>query len=125
MEKFFNITTEETLKKLDTTKEGLSNEEASNRLSKNGLNKLKEVKKRGLFLKFIDQFKNVMLIILIISAILSAIVSIKTHEPFTDTIIILFVVFCSDPHISFLYPLYINTAPHPPGPGFPEHAPSV
>ncbi len=92
MEKFFNITTEETLKKLDTTKEGLSNEEASNRLSKNGLNKLKEVKKRGLFLKFIDQFKNVMLIILIISAILSAIVSIKTHEPFTDTIIIFVVV---------------------------------
>ncbi len=92
MEKFFNITSEETLKKLNTTKEGLSDEEAANRLSRNGLNKLKEVKKRGLFLKFIDQFKNVMLIILIISAILSAIVSIRTNEPFTDTIIIFVVV---------------------------------
>ena len=93
MEKFYNLSIEETLKEVDSSKDGLSIDEASKRLSENGKNKLKEVKNKGIFLKFIDQFKNVMLIILIISAILSAIVSVKTGEPFTDTIIILFVVF--------------------------------
>lgn len=92
MDKYFNLTTEETLKKLGTKKDGLEEKEASKRLLKNGLNKLKEVRKRSVLVKFIDQFKNVMLIILIISAILSAIVSLKTGESFTDTIIILFVV---------------------------------
>ena len=38
---------------------------------------------------------------------------------------ILFVVFFTNPDISFILSLYIKTTPHPPGPGFPEHAPSV
>ena len=39
--------------------------------------------------------------------------------------IILFVVSFEPPEISFFESLYINTVPHPPGPGLPEHAPSV
>ncbi|MEG2310531.1 MAG: cation-translocating P-type ATPase [Clostridia bacterium] len=90
--KFYKLDINNVISITDSNLDGLSIDEAKLRLEKNGQNKLKETKKRGLFFKFIDQFKNVMLIILIISAILSAIVSIKQSEPFTDTIIILFVV---------------------------------
>lgn len=93
MSKYFNLDSNTVLEELDTTKEGLDFKEAEKRLSENGYNRLKEVKKKNIFLKLLDQFKNVMLIILIISAILSAFVSLKTGESFTDTIIILFVVF--------------------------------
>ena len=37
----------------------------------------------------------------------------------------LLVVWASPPESSFLWAPYIRIAPHPPGPGFPEHAPSV
>ncbi len=91
-QKYYNMETNEVIFKLKTNSSGLNSKEVKNRLSKYGLNKLKETNKKGIISKFIDQFKNIMLIILIISAILSAIVSVKTGEPFTDTIIILFVV---------------------------------
>lgn len=93
MNNYYNLSSQETIEELKSSKEGLDAQEASTRLSRDGLNKLKEVKKKNLFMKFIDQFKNVMLIILIIAAVLSAVVSVQTGEPFTDTIIILFVVF--------------------------------
>lgn len=93
MEEYYKLTSEEVIKKINSTKNGLNVEEVNKRLNKDGLNKLKEVKKKSFLSKFLDQFKNVMIIILIISAILSALVSFKTNEPLTDTIIILFVVF--------------------------------
>ena len=37
----------------------------------------------------------------------------------------LLVVFCSPPESSFSCPIYSRMAPQPPGPGLPEHAPSV
>ncbi len=83
---------EKVLEDYHTSFEGLSSDKAQELLKKNGLNKLKEVKKKSLFVMFLEQFKNLMIIILIISAILSAVVSYKTNEPFTDTIIILVVV---------------------------------
>ena len=90
---YYNMNKEETLKEINSSKDGISQKEASDRLLKYGYNKLRETKKKSFLARFIDQFKNVMLIILIIAAILSAFVSHKTGEPFTDTIIILFVVF--------------------------------
>lgn len=93
MEQYYKLTSKEVIEKLKSCENGLNKEDANQRLISNGLNKLKEVKKKSLISKFVDQFKNVMIIILIISAILSAIVSFKTGEPLTDTIIILFVVF--------------------------------
>ena len=93
MENWYNLTEEECLKKEETSyKEGLSEEEAKKRLAKDGFNKLKETKRKSFLVKLLEQFKDVMLIILIISAVLSAIVSVRTGEPLTDTIIILFVV---------------------------------
>ena len=90
---YYNMNSEDTLKEVNSSKDGISQKEASDRLLKYGYNKLRETKKKSFLARFIDQFKNVMLIILIIAAILSAFVSHKTGEPFTDTIIILFVVF--------------------------------
>ena len=87
------MSSDEVLKDLKSLNDGITEKEAKTRLSKYGYNKLKETKKKSFLSRFIDQFKNVMLIILIIAAILSAVVSSKTGEPFTDTIIILFVVF--------------------------------
>lgn len=93
MEKYYKQKKEDVIKKLESSTEGLSFDEAKKRLTQNGLNKLKETKNKGILYKFISQFKDLMLIILIISALLSAFVSVKTGESFTDTIIILFVVF--------------------------------
>lgn len=92
MEKWYNISCEETISKLNSSIGGLNESEVKNRLTKNGYNRLKETKKRGLFLRFIDQFKNVMTIVLIIAALLSSIVSYMENEPLTDTFIILVVV---------------------------------
>lgn len=91
-EQYYKLTSEEVIKLLDSNSEGLNSSEIKKRITENGLNKLREVKKKSLLARFIEQFKNVMIIVLIISAILSAIVSAQTGEPLTDTIIILFVV---------------------------------
>ncbi len=92
-ERYYLLSSEEVVRLFKSSNNGLTEDEAKKRLEKNGLNKLKETKKKGLLFKFLEQFNNIMIIILIISAILSAVVSYRTNEPFTDTIIILFVVF--------------------------------
>ena len=52
-------------------KSGLTNEQVKNNQEKYGLNKLKEKKKKGMFRKFLDQFKDVMIVLLLISAAIS------------------------------------------------------
>ena len=70
----FNIF--EVARKLRTSIDrGLSKEEAENRRNKHGPNKLEEKKKENLFVKFIKEFKDFMIIILIIAAIISAAIS--------------------------------------------------
>ena len=90
--RYYLQTAEEVIEELKTSKEGLTNEEAKARIEQYGLNKLKEAKKKSLFMKFVEQFKNVMILILIIAAILSAIVGIQEGEGITDSIIIFIVI---------------------------------
>ena len=52
-------------------KNGLTSAEALNRKEKYGLNKLREKKKKTTFQRFIDQFKDAMILILIAAAIIS------------------------------------------------------
>ena len=59
---------EETLRELDVTPEGLSTEEASARLAKNGPNKLAEGKKTTLMQRFLSQLADPMIIVLLIAA---------------------------------------------------------
>ena len=90
---FWDKELDETLSTLSTTEDGLSSQEAKSRLLRNGKNKLREGHKKSNFAKFIDQFKDLMIIILIIAAVFSGISSYANHEPYTDTIIIVLVVF--------------------------------
>ena len=67
---------EEVLKELKTDfKHGLSQEQTKERQQKYGKNKLKDKPKENLFVKFIKQFNDFMIIILIIASIISALVS--------------------------------------------------
>ena len=90
---WFNQDVEEVSKTLNTDLEkGLSEEEAKKRQKENGYNELQEKKKKSLFVKFLEQFKDFMIIILIIAAIISGVVGQMQGEGFTDSIIILIVV---------------------------------
>ncbi len=94
MEKqWFNKTIKEVEQELSTN---LSRGLESNKVEENkiqyGLNELKEKKKETLFQKFIAQFKDFSIIVLIIAAIVSGIVGVAEGEGITDTVIILIVV---------------------------------
>lgn len=72
---------------------GISNEEAQKRLEKYGKNKIEDKKKESIFIKFIKQFNDIMIIILIISAIVSAAVAkIEGSGDYIDSIIIISIV---------------------------------
>ena len=93
MNNWFNKEIKETEKELDTSiEQGLKTEEVEKRREKYGLNQLQQAKKKSLFMKFIDQFKDFSIIILIIAAIVSGAVGIANGEGVKDTIIILIVV---------------------------------
>lgn len=90
---WFQKDVEEVEKELQTNLEkGLTTEEVTKRREKYGLNKLKSKKKKSLFQKFLDQFKDFSIIVLIIAAIVSGVVGVAEGEGITDTIIILIVV---------------------------------
>lgn len=90
--KYYDIDVDKVLASLETDENGLSESEAKSRLNRYGLNKLKETNKKSKLSKFIDQFKDLMIIILIVAAIFSGISSYMSNEPYTDTIVILAVV---------------------------------
>lgn len=60
---------------LSTQKEGLSASQAAEKLEKHGPNELKEEASRSFFAKLLDQFKDVLILILIGAAVVSAFVS--------------------------------------------------
>ncbi len=92
-EKWFNRSTDQTCKDLNTDLgQGLTNYQVQNAREKYGFNELKAKKKKSLFMKFVQQFKDFMIIVLIIAAIVSGIIGIMEGEGITDTIIILIVV---------------------------------
>ena len=88
----FNIS--EVARKLRTNiNMGLSKEEVESRRNKHGPNKLDEQKKENIIIRFLNEFKDFMIIILIIAAIISAIVSFMQGEnDYIDSIIILAIV---------------------------------
>ena len=91
--KWFNKNVKEVVEELKTDlKNGLKSTQISEKFEKYGYNELKAKKKKSLFVKFLEQFKDFMIIILIIAAIVSGIVGIQEGEGITDTIIILVVV---------------------------------
>ena len=90
--KFYDNDRDEVLNSLNTSPSGLSSTEARRRLEEGGPNKLKEAKKTPLIIRFLEQLKDPMIIILLVAAIVSGVVSVMTNESFADTIIIIVVV---------------------------------
>lgn len=87
---FYTQGEEEVLKSLDTSIDGLSTAQAKERLDAYGYNELDEGEKRSLLSKFINQFKDLMIIILLVAAALSVIT--EGMHGLTDACIILAVV---------------------------------
>ena len=94
MEKsWFNKTSQEVEQELKTNcQNGLSSNQVQENMKKYGLNELQEKKKDSLLKKFLEQFKDFSIIVLIIAAIVSGVVGVAQGEGFSDTIIILIVV---------------------------------
>lgn len=86
-EPFFAQEVDTVLHTFDTTKEGLSNEEAEQRLAAYGHNQLTEEKKKNWVVKFFEQFKDFMILVLIAAALISAF-----FGDIADAVIILAVV---------------------------------
>ena len=84
-------TTKEVLDQLNVTAQsGLTDSEAKNRLDKYGPNELKSAEKESLFMRFLDQMKDPMIIVLLIAAVLSFVSSGFTD--WVDSVIILLIV---------------------------------
>ena len=86
---------EEIIKQLETDSvNGLSSNQAAAKLEQYGKNKLREPKKKSIAQRFLDQFKDVMIIILIIAAIISFIVALyeKEAKEFLEPVLIMLIV---------------------------------
>lgn len=90
--RFYDTSPEKVLTELQSQKSGLSSEEASVRLEKNGKNKLQAAKKDSLIKRFFMQLIDPMILVLLAAALVSAVLAVCEGESFTDVIIILFVV---------------------------------
>ncbi len=89
-----HVSLEEVKQALDTNENGLTKSQADLKLQQFGPNKLAEKKKKSMFVRFLEQFKDVMIIILIIAAIISFVVAFNGHDPleFLEPFIILAIV---------------------------------
>ena len=90
--KFYLEEKSDVLSELKTTEDGLNSSEAEERLREHGKNKLAEGKKTPLIMRFLKQIADPMIIILLVAAGISAVISAVNKEAPTDVFIILFVV---------------------------------
>lgn len=90
MEKFWSYDVDEVLKTIETSKNGLSTEQANERIEKLGQNLFEEKKSSSKLMVFINQFKNPITMILIFAAILSIFL-----KDYSDGIIILIIIMIS------------------------------
>nr|WP_318703369.1 cation-translocating P-type ATPase [uncultured Acetatifactor sp.] len=92
---FYNASKQMALKELASDEErGLTEEQAAERLDEVGPNKLKEKKKKTNLQRFADQFKDVMILILLAAAAVSFVVACVEKNPreFFEPLLILLIV---------------------------------
>lgn len=89
---YYKETIDEVFKEVDSSPKGLSSNEVSKRLRSYGFNKIVDGKKTSKFTLFLKQFQDSMIIMLLLVSFISFIYSYLTSEPYTDTIIIVFIV---------------------------------
>lgn len=90
--KYYDLDIDDVFLTLDTSESGLSCYDADDRLKKNGKNVIVSLKEVSNVRKFFNQFKDLMILILIIAAIVSFFLSFSNSESFFDSIIILVIV---------------------------------
>lgn len=92
---WYTLTIKEIIRKLRTNIEiGLTEEEVIKRREKYGKNEITEKKKTSIIVKFLNQFKDFMIIVLILAAIISAGLSyVEGNNEYIDSIIIIVIVF--------------------------------
>ena len=84
---FHTMDVEEVIRSLHSSPEGLAESEVKKRMDEYGPNELEEGNKRSLLMMFLEQFKDFMVIVLIVAAVIST-----TARELADAAIILFVV---------------------------------
>ncbi len=91
--KHYLETTDSVLDALQSSKSGLTKQEAESRLQKYGENRLADPPKPTLAARFLEQFKNPMILVLLAAAVISAVTGIISEGRLeADVFIILFVV---------------------------------
>lgn len=71
MKTWYQMTKEEALKQISSTKDGLTSKEAQKRLKASGENVLREEKRKGILRIFAEQFCDLLVVILVIAAVIS------------------------------------------------------
>ena len=90
---YHHKTAQEVLQELSSDQtRGLSREEAEKRREQYGENRLQEKKKKSTFQRFLDQFKDVMILILLLAAAVSFFVAWTEGEEFFEPLLILLIV---------------------------------
>ena len=90
---YHHKTAQEVLQELSSDQtQGLSREEAEKRREQYGENRLQEKKKKSTFQRFLDQFKDVMILILLLAAAVSFFVAWTEGEEFFEPLLILLIV---------------------------------
>ena len=90
--KYYCTEKEAVLEHFSTTPEGLSSQEAQQRLERDGKNKLDAPPGKSLLRRFFEQLTDPMIIILLAAAAISGVLAVVEGESFADVIIILAVV---------------------------------
>jgi Ca2+-transporting ATPase len=89
---WYSVDSNSVLECLETTSQGLTSDEAHRRLKQYGPNELQKAPTATALTLFVGQFKSILVIILIFSAIVSAFISMRKDEPLTDMYVILIIV---------------------------------
>lgn len=87
---YYNQSAEEVLRKLEVSPQtGLSTDEVEKRLTKYGPNQLETRKQKSLLAIFLEQFKSIMVLILLVAAVVSGVIGIMEGEGLVETFVIL------------------------------------
>ncbi|MHA1269660.1 MAG: calcium-translocating P-type ATPase, SERCA-type [Candidatus Helarchaeota archaeon] len=77
---YHKLSIDDVYKHLQTSEDGLSSDEVKNRIEKYGFNEIKETKRKSIYKMFIDQFTEILTIVLLVAVGISFLLWFFTHE---------------------------------------------
>jgi len=93
MPSWHSLTPEQVLEKIGSSLTGLSDEDARARISQYGLNELQEKKEKPFLIKFLEQFKSPLIIVLLVAILISAVLGELVDAVVIAAIVIMNAVF--------------------------------